>query len=151
MDALHAEHASDLLVCLLAEQDWEKERARIGAQKERGLLAEAYGGDLFTRMLPLRDFENLMMDFATDDPHLSMGLDMIVEHDLALMCVNIRLNPQALPFVTPQQVHEMVRETVETMGDPAGGLWLDCNLCSSDVPMENLEAICAAFEEFCFR
>ena len=225
--------------------DWEAEAAAIKERRGKGLLTRGSGGDLFTFMMALRGFENLMMDFATDEPRLYAALDMLVEHHIQVvrtyiemgvdvmrfhndlgwqralaispamfrkvlkprfqqlmlpcrdagahvmlssdgymldivddlvecgvschdpqvsantipgikqayggkLCVRIRLDPQALPFCKPEDVREMVREIVETLGAPEGGLWLDTNLCCTDIPMEILEAICLAYEEFCF-
>jgi uroporphyrinogen decarboxylase len=227
-------------------RDWEEEAARIADRRERGLLTQGYGGDLFTFMIALRGFENLMIDFATDDPRLEQTLDMLVAHHLPVvqryielgvdtirfhndlgwqqalaisptafrrylkprfqqlmwpcreagvhvvlssdgymldivddlvecgvschdpqisantlagirdaykgkMCVKIRLDPQALPFCRPEDVRGMVQEVVEELGAPEGGLWLDTNLCCTDIRMEILEAICLAYEEFCFQ
>jgi hypothetical protein len=66
------------------------------------------------------------------------------------MCVKIRLDPQSLPFVSPGEIRDTVRTVVDELAAPEGGLWLDTNLCTADVPMENLVAICEAYEEFCF-
>ena len=225
--------------------DWAEERERIQRDKEQGLLASGYGGDIYTFLIALRGYEALMLDFATGDPHLEVALDMLVEtylervhkylelgvdvvnfhsdlgtqrslaihpdafrkvikprfqrmmlpcreagahvflssdgymldivddlvecgiscHDPQVsansvagikeaykgkMCVKIRLDPQSLPFVSPAAIRDTVREVVEELATPEGGLWLDTNLCTADVPMENLVAICQAYEEFCF-
>ena len=66
------------------------------------------------------------------------------------MCVKIRLDPQTLPFVTPDHIRETVRDVVGELARPEGGLWIDTNLCTGDVPMANLLAICEAYEAFCF-
>ena len=66
------------------------------------------------------------------------------------MCVRLRLDPQVLPFCTPKDIRETVREVVKELSLPDGGLWLDTNLCTADVPLKNLKAICEAYEEFCF-
>ena len=226
-------------------RDWVAEEARIIAWRAKGLMTTAEGGDLFTFMIGLRGYQNLMVDFATDDPHLYAALDMLVDHhakvvrrylDLGVdvvrfhndlgwqqalsispamfrkvlkprfqtlmlpcreagahvylssdgymldivddlvecgitvhdpqiagntiagirehyrgkMCVRLRLDPQALPFCKPSDVHEMVREVVGELAAPEGGLWIDTNLMTTDVPMENLEAICEAYEAYCF-
>ena len=225
--------------------DWAKEEERIRRDKDRGILASGYGGDIYTFLIALRGYEALMLDFAAADPHLDIALDMLVEtylrrvhkylelgvdvvnfhsdlgtqrslaispaafrkyikprfqrmmlpcreagahvflssdgymldivddlvacgvscHDPQVsanslegikaayanrMCVKIRLDPQSLPYVSPAEIRGTVRAVVNTLGSPQGGLWLDTNLCTADVPMENLVAICQAYEEFCF-
>jgi hypothetical protein len=85
------------------------------------------------------------------DPQLSAnGLPGIKSAYRGKMCVKIRLDPQSLPFVSPGEIRDTVRTVVDELAAPEGGLWLDTNLCTADVPMENLVAICQAYEEFCF-
>ncbi len=67
--------------------DWEANRRNIAARKERGELT-AGGvphGYLFMRMYYLRGFENLMCDFATEDPRLQDLIDMLVEHNAKIV------------------------------------------------------------------
>jgi uroporphyrinogen decarboxylase len=64
------------------------------------------------------------------------------------LCVLVDIDEQMLPFCTPEEVGEQVRQAVETMGDPAGGLMIYA--CpSADVPLENIEALCEAWEKYC--
>lgn len=51
------------------------------------------------------------------------------------------LDRQMFPFCTPEDIDEHVREVVEKLGSPAGGLMLTAE-CGPDVPLENIEAIC---------
>jgi hypothetical protein len=51
------------------------------------------------------------------------------------------------PFATPEQIDAHVREAVEKLGSPEGGLWLSAE-CGPDVPLENIEAICQALEKY---
>ena len=41
----------------------------------------------------------------------------------------------------------MVITLVARLGDPRGGLWLIAE-CAPDVPLENIEALCIAFEKY---
>ena len=61
------------------------------------------------------------------------------------------LDEQMFPFCTPADIREHVREAVERLWLAEGGLML-CGEPTPDVPLENIEAICSALEEFrCYR
>jgi uroporphyrinogen decarboxylase len=63
------------------------------------------------------------------------------------VCVALDLDRQLFPFCTPQEIDDHVREAVQVLGDPAGGLMLVAE-CADDVPLENIEAICCALEQY---
>ncbi len=63
------------------------------------------------------------------------------------LCVDLDLDRQMMPFCTPADIDEHVRSAVETLGSPAGGLWLKGE-CGPDVPLANIEAVCAAMEKY---
>jgi uroporphyrinogen-III decarboxylase len=69
------------------DRDWEAARERVEeARKEEKLTTGGVEhGFFFMRMYYLRGFENLMMDFATDDPHLETLIDMLVEHNAKIV------------------------------------------------------------------
>ena len=54
--------------------DWAKITAQFAEQKAKGENRWGNGERLFDRLYFLRGFENLMMDFATDDPHVRQRL-----------------------------------------------------------------------------
>lgn len=62
------------------------------------------------------------------------------------VCVDLDLDRQGFPFWTPQEVKAHIYQAVEMLGSPDGGLML-LGECEPDVPLENIEAICEAFEE----
>jgi hypothetical protein len=61
--------------------------------------------------------------------------------------VNLDLDRQLFPFCTPEDIDAHVREAVEKLGSPEGGLWLLAE-CGPDVPLANIEAICQALEKY---
>ncbi len=63
------------------------------------------------------------------------------------VCVALDLDRQMFPFCSPDDIESHVREAVETLGSPKGGLWLEAE-CAPDVPLENIEAICNALEKY---
>ena len=144
----------------------------LGTQRSLAISPDAFRRYIVPRfqrmMLPCREAgahvflssDGYMLDIVDDlvacgvschDPQISAnGLAGIKAAYQGKMCAKIRLDPQSLPFVSTGEIREMVRAAVEELATPEGGVWLDTNLCTADVPMENLAAICQAYEEFCF-
>lgn len=228
------------------ERDWEKIEKEIKEQKKKGILTWGDGERLFDRLYFLRGFENLMMDFATDDPHLPQLIEMLLEYELRLinkwleigvdimyfhtdvgtqnglmispakfrkyikpmfkklfttcrkagihvylssdgrlleivddlvecgvsmhdpqlrantidgiakayrgkMCINLDLDRQMFPFCKPEDIRQQVKDAVEKLNLLEGGLMIFASISGADVSLENIEAICQAFEEFCFK
>ncbi len=75
------------------------------------------------------------------------GLAGLAEVCKGKVCVDLDLDRQHFPFWKPGDIDRHVREAVETLGDPEGGLWLKAEI-GDDVPLENVEAICAALEKY---
>lgn len=64
------------------------------------------------------------------------------------VAVALDLDRQLFPFATPDQIDAHIREAVETLALPEGGLRVSAEV-APDVPLENIEAICVAFERYC--
>ncbi len=75
------------------------------------------------------------------------GLENLVRMCKGKVCVDLDLDRQMFPFGTPQDIDAHVREVVERLGSPQGGLWLKAE-CAPDVPLDNIEAICSALETY---
>ena len=75
------------------------------------------------------------------------GLQALAEVCKGRVCVDLDLDRQLFPFCTPDDIDAHVRAAVETLGSPEGGLWLKAEI-GFDVPLENVEAICAALEKY---
>jgi hypothetical protein len=75
------------------------------------------------------------------------GLEGLVRECKGKVCVCLDLDRQLFPFATPAQLDEHIREAIEALGAPEGGLWLTAE-CGPDVPLENIEAICEALEAY---
>jgi uroporphyrinogen decarboxylase len=75
------------------------------------------------------------------------GLDSLAEVCKGKVCVDLDLDRQLFPFCTPEEIDVHVREAVEKLGSPEGGLWLKAEV-ADDVPLENVEAVCAALEKY---
>ena len=83
------------------------------------------------------------------DPQMgACSLDEIAGAYRGKLCALVDLDEQRLPTCTPGQIHDQVRSIVAQVGLPEGGLLLYA--CPSpDVPLQNIEAICDAWEWFC--
>ena len=223
--------------------DWAKITAQFAEAKAIGENCWGNGERLFDRLYFLRGFENLMMDIATDDPHLPRLIEMLTAHELQLIdlnlaaganiisfhtdigtqnalmispaqfrrhikpmfktlfqrcrqggahvalssdgclleivndliecgisthdpqlrantidgiaraykgkvCANVDLDRQMFPFCKPDDIRRQVEEVVRKVGSPDGGLML-CGLVWDEItPLANIEALCAALEEF---
>ena len=75
------------------------------------------------------------------------GIDNLERVCKGKVCINLDLDRQLFPFASPQELHDHIGEVVTTLGLPEGGLWLNAE-CAPDVPLENIEAICSALEEY---
>jgi uroporphyrinogen decarboxylase len=75
------------------------------------------------------------------------GLDNLVRVCKGKVCVDLDLDRQMFPFCTPDDIDRHVREAVEALGSPEGGLWLTAEV-DDGVPLENIEAICQALEKY---
>jgi hypothetical protein len=65
------------------------------------------------------------------------------------LCALVDLDEQMLPFCNPDQINQQIKEIVEKIAKPEGGLMIFA-IPSQDVPLENIEAIFTAWEEYCF-
>jgi len=75
------------------------------------------------------------------------GLDNLAAVCKGKVCIDLDLDRQLFPFATPAQIDAHVREAVETLGSPQGGLWLKAEI-GFDVPLENVDAVCTALEKY---
>jgi len=228
------------------DRDWDAIRKYVADCKEQGRPVVGDGERLFDRLYFLRGFENLMIDIATDDPHLPRLIDMLLEyeteqiamwlelgvdamafhtdigtqhglmispakfrqyikplfttlfdlchkagahvclssdgrlldivddlvecgvdmHDPQIrantldgieraykgkMCINLDLDRQMWGFCTPDDIKRHVRESVERLYSPDGGLMISVSVYDNCTPLENIEALCVALEEYCLK
>ena len=226
------------------KRDWEKVERFFEEQKRKGLLTTGGGERLFDRLYFLRGFENLMIDIATDDPHLPRLFEMLLDYEMKLvnkwleigvdaisfhtdigtqkglmispakfrkyvkpmfkklfgrcreagthvnlssdgrlleivddlvecgvsmhdpqlrantlegiaraykgkMCINLDLDRQMFPFCKPADIRQQVKEALEVLYSPEGGLMMNAWMGGDDIHLETIEAVCRAFEELC--
>ena len=75
------------------------------------------------------------------------GLDRLVDTCKGKVCVDLDLDRQLFPFASADEIDRHVRECVEALGAPEGGLWLTAE-CAPDVPLATIEALCVALETY---
>ena len=83
------------------------------------------------------------------DPQVrACGIDGIARAYRGRLCAMVDIDEQTLPFAQPGEIDAQIREIVNKVGTPEGGLMLYA--CpSADVPIANIEAICTAWERYC--
>jgi len=88
---------------------------------------------------------------SVHDPQLRANtLDGIAGAYKGRLCVDLDLDRQMFPFCSSSDIRRLVRESVEKLYLPEGGLMMKGEI-GPDVPLENIEAMCQAMEEFCIR
>jgi uroporphyrinogen decarboxylase len=82
------------------------------------------------------------------DPQVrACGIDGIVRAYRGKLCAMVDIDEQMLPFASPAEIKAQIREIIERVAMPEGGLMLYA--CpSADVPIKNIEAICIAWERY---
>lgn len=55
--------------------------------------------------------------------------------------------PHGFMYLRLGDIDAHVKEAVETLGAPEGGLWIRAEI-ADDVPLENVEAVCCALEKY---
>ncbi len=223
---------------------WFSAKWGFRAARRLGILANGSGERLFDRLYFLRGFDNLMRDFATNNPNLQTLLQRFQEHELVLvrkwlslgvdtvsfhtdigtqnrlmisprqfqkyikplftavfqpckdahvpvylssdgylldivddlvecgvsvhdpqlrantlegiaktykgkLCIDLDLDRQSFPFATPEQLRQQVKSAVEVLALPEGGLMMKAEIADPNTPLENIEALCQAMEDFC--
>jgi hypothetical protein len=75
------------------------------------------------------------------------GLDNLKRTCKGKVCVALDLDRQLFPFCKPGELDPHVKEAVQAMGMPEGGLIL-CAEIDDGVPLENADALLAAMEKY---
>ena len=70
----------------------------------------------------------------------------LVKNAKGKVCIDLDLDRQLFPFATPEEIRRHIKDAVEKLNSPEGGLMLIAE-CEPDVPLENIETICSVLEE----
>ena len=86
------------------------------------------------------------------DPQVgAITLEEVKEYYKGKMCIYLDLDMQEFPFCSPQNIDSMVKDAVDLLNSPEGGLMLWAGVYDDIMPIENVEAICKAFMKYCFN
>ena len=78
------------------------------------------------------------------------GIDWIAQQFRGKVCVELDIDRQNItPFGTPEQIDALIREEVEKIATPQGGLAMIYGLYPG-VPLENIKALMDAMEKYAF-
>jgi uroporphyrinogen decarboxylase len=84
------------------------------------------------------------------DPQLrANGLENIARAYKGKMCVTVDTDRQGYAFDTPADLRREIKEVVDVMAEPEGGLMVGVGVYDENVPMDNLEALAQALEDYC--
>lgn len=75
------------------------------------------------------------------------GLDNLVRVCKGKIPINLDLDRQLFPFATPSQIDDHIRECVEALYLPEGGLGLNAEL-NYEIPLENIAAILESLRKY---
>jgi len=77
------------------------------------------------------------------------GIDEIRRVCFGKICIDLDIDRQViLPYGKPEDVRRHVEEVILKLGSRRGGLMIIAG-CYPDAPLENIEALCRAMEEYC--
>ncbi|MEM2960705.1 MAG: uroporphyrinogen decarboxylase family protein [Candidatus Bathyarchaeia archaeon] len=87
---------------------------------------------------------------SVHDPQLRANtLEGIAKAYKGKMCIDLDLDRQMFAFCTPAQIRRQVKEAVEKLYLPEGGLMMKAEFNGPNIPLDNIEAMCRAMEQFC--
>lgn len=87
---------------------------------------------------------------SVHDPQVRANtIDGIAKAYKGKLCALVDIDEQMLPFCKPEDIDQQIKEVVEKIGSPEGGLIIFA-IPSQDVPLKNIEAIITAWEKYCF-
>ncbi len=87
---------------------------------------------------------------SVHDPQLRANtLDGIARAYKGRLCAEVDLDRQGIPHMTPAEIRRMVKDVTVQMRSPEGGLMLVGYVYGADIPLENIEALAEAMEDYC--
>ena len=88
---------------------------------------------------------------SVHDPQFRANtLEGIVKAYKGKLCANVDLDRQGFAFMTPLEIREQIKQVVDQMAAPEGGLMVAASVWDTNTPVENIAAICEAMEDYCF-
>jgi hypothetical protein len=62
------------------------------------------------------------------------------------LCIDLDFDRQAIPFSTLENLDRRVKDAIDILNAPEGGFMIKAEIADRNIPLENIEAICNAFE-----
>lgn len=120
-------------------------RRIMAPAKERGVIVHMHSdGDI--RSL-IDDILGCGVD-VINLQDLVNGIDWLAQNLVGRVCIDLDIDRQKItPYGTPSDIDALVREEVETLGDPRGGLLMVYGLYPG-VPLDNAAAVMDAMERY---
>lgn len=88
---------------------------------------------------------------SVHDPQFRANtLEGIVKVYKGKLCANVDLDRQGFAFMSPAEIREQIRQVVDQMALPEGGVMVAGSVWDANTPLRNIEAICTAMEDYCF-
>jgi len=88
---------------------------------------------------------------SVHDPQLRANtLEGIVKAYKGRLCANVDLDRQGFAFMTPAEIRAQIKQVVDAMATPEGGLMIAGSVWDASTPLRNIEAMCVAMEDYCF-
>jgi hypothetical protein len=87
---------------------------------------------------------------SVHDPQESAsgGIEGIKKAYQGKMCVDLDLCRQTILYLTPDQIDRKIKKAVEELNTENGGLMMYWAISDDAVPLENIKAVCNAFEKY---
>jgi hypothetical protein len=99
----------------------------------------------------IRELTGDLIDLGLDVLNLQdlvNGIDWIRDKLKGRVCIDLDIDRQKIVrFGTPQEIDDLIREEVEKLASPEGGLMMTCGIYPG-IPVENLRALMDAMEEY---
>ncbi len=121
-----------LLLADTAPADWAARKQDAVDTLARGqvVIGGVAHGFFLMRLWYLRGFENLMVDLATDDPHLPTLIEMVIEHNLTIVRKWLEIGVDQMDFpedlgtqdrsiISPRLFHKWVTPAYTRIVEPA--------------------------------
>ncbi len=88
---------------------------------------------------------------SVHDPQFRANtLEGIVRAYKGKMFAMVDLDRQGFPFMSPQEIRQQVKEVVDAMALPEGGLGLIAAAYGADITLDKVAALCEAMEDYAF-
>ncbi|NPV48621.1 MAG: hypothetical protein HPY69_16900 [Armatimonadetes bacterium] len=137
--------------------DWEQVRQRTLAAKAAGQLTAGSlaHGFLLMRMYYLRGFDNLMLDFATEDPRLDDLIALINEHNRIIVDQYVSMGVDMIDFpedlgtqtaslISPKHFHRYIMPAYQSLMQPVRDAGIICGSHSDGCIMELIDDLLEA-------